>query len=150
MRFSLRSAACTSAVLSVLLVMPCLAQPASGMPQPASGAHGPAIVNTRSMTFRLHCKDVSHLSRCIAGQKSLNKQEKEKLKALIPKMRLELKKSTTAKDEQSGACFLLKVYKVPRGYPEKHAGARPQVTVCSPAAKARVRALVQPMKRHRH
>ena len=140
MRFSLYRSACTSAVASVLIALPCMAQ---------SAPKAPAI-NTTTSTFTVSCKDASHLVGCIDTQKSLSKQDQEKLKAMMPSLQTMARQGINAHHNASGKCLALKVYKFPRNYPETNAGAAPSITTCESASLFNEKTTVLQIKRAQH
>lgn len=128
MRFSLHHSACTSAVALTLIALPCLAQPAS-----SSSSNN---VTVKQLT--IPCKDVNHLSDCIARMKAqdagngklfvLPGADQQKLNEKLKEM------MSRTQQSPSSVCYKLKVYKFSKDYPEKNAKEVPSVTDCESAS----------------
>ena len=128
MRFSLLASACTTAVLSTLLTLPLLAQPAPKQVKVIVAGNGKHSVR------QLHCKDVKDLSQCIDSMHGLSPKELKRLKKMAPELQKKLDEALSKSKDRSGTCFALKVYEFPKGYPEKHGMARAKVSDCTSAA----------------
>jgi hypothetical protein len=127
MRFSLLASACTTAVLSTLLTLPLLAQPAPKQVKLVIAGNGKHSVP-------LHCKDVKDLSQCIDIMHGLSPKELKRLKKMAPELQKKLDEALSKTKDRSGRCFALKVYEFPKGYPEKNTKARAKVSDCTSAS----------------
>ena len=136
MRLSPLGSACTTAVLSTILTLPLLAQPA-----PKNVTIQLAGIGTSSL--RLHCKDVKDLSQCVDGAQGLSPQEMKRLKAMTPKLQKQLDEELSKAQDRSGTCFTMRVFEFPKGFPDKNAKAQPKVSECTPASRFHERGLVQ-------
>lgn len=122
MRFSLYRSACTSAVALTLMALPCLALPTNSFTIQMPAQH-------TSVT----CKDPQHMKACIDAQSQLSAKEKAKLNAMLPSLKPQLAQALEKEEASSHPCLMLKMYRYPKGYPEKDGNAKPKITVCEPA-----------------
>ena len=127
MRLSLVTSACTTAVLSTVLTLPLLAQSAPQITRMT-------VVGKGKHAIHMQCKDGEALGQCIDGAQGLSSKEKSHLKAMAPKLQAELAKALAKSRADSNACFALRVFTFPKGFPEKDGKVQAKVTECTSAA----------------
>lgn len=138
MRLSLLASACTGAVMTAVFTLPLLAQSTSSVTQLI-------IPGKDNSKIVVRCKDGKDLSQCVDGIQGLSSKEKSQLKLELPKLRAELKgevaKAMSKAQADKSACFALRVYEYPKGFPEKDAKAQAKVSDCTSAALAKEKTL---------
>lgn len=138
MRLSLITSACTTAVLTAVFTLPLPAQSTSSVTQLIIPGKGNSRIEVR-------CKDGQDVSQCIDGVQGLSAKEKSHLKLELPKLKAglkdELAKAMAKAQAEKNACFALRVYQYPNGFPEKDAKARAKVSECTSAANVKEKTL---------
>ncbi|MGC8550270.1 MAG: hypothetical protein ACP5M4_11275 [Acidobacteriaceae bacterium] len=93
----------------------------------------------------VRCKDGQELSQCIDGVQGLSAKEKGQLKLELPKLQTglkdELAKAMAKAQADKNACFALRVYAYPKGFPEKNGKAQAKVSECTSAANVKEKTL---------
>lgn len=134
MRFPLLTSACTSAVLSTILTLPLLAQPA-----PKNVTIQLAGIGTNSL--QLHCQDAKDLSQCVDGVQGLSAKDKSLLKGMAPELQKQLDEALSRAQDRSNTCFAMRVYEFPKGFPEKDGKAQAKVSDCTSASLVKEKTL---------
>lgn len=127
MRISLLASARTSAVLSVVLALPLLAQSVPLVTRLI-------VVGKGTNRIEVRCKDAKDLKQCVDEMQGRSPKEMERLKGLAPKLQQQLKEELSKTQDRSGRCFALRVYEYPKGFPEKNGNAGAKVSDCTSAA----------------
>jgi hypothetical protein len=95
--------------------------------------------------IEVRCKDGQDLSQCVDGIQGLSSKEKSQLKLELPKLQAglkgELAEAMAKAQADKNACFALRVYAYPKGFPEKNGKAQAKVSECTSAANVKEKTL---------